>query len=319
MREARGHRAEIDALRLPGLEDRSFRGCIRHRREPLVGNITRSHRPLGRDTPPVISRPFELSPGVRWWPSTLWQTTTLELVRGTRRLLVDPGIAPWEVRDAAGDGVDAIVLTHADWDHVLGIGLLPDAQVVASRRTADRLALDGAREEIERKAAVFYIPLDGLERLRVDRVVDPPAEADLAGWRARFHSVPGHMDDATAIAFTEEGVLAVGDYLSACEAPFVHGSVNEYRATLRRLTQLIEGERPAHVVPGHGPPHDAERALAIAREDLAYLEAVIAFAEAGRSPDDAATVPLPPRVGAGNPAEHEATVRLACLESPRSG
>jgi RNA polymerase primary sigma factor len=46
----------------------------------------------------------ELTPSVRWWPSAVYQTSTVELRRDGVRLLVDPGIAPWEieeVRDAA--------------------------------------------------------------------------------------------------------------------------------------------------------------------------------------------------------------------------
>jgi glyoxylase-like metal-dependent hydrolase (beta-lactamase superfamily II) len=48
------------------------------------------------------------------------------------------------------------------------------------------------------------------------------------------------------------------------------GSVSAYLATLNRLESLvIEAD---HVVPGHGGPIDAQRALAILREDRAYLE-----------------------------------------------
>jgi glyoxylase-like metal-dependent hydrolase (beta-lactamase superfamily II) len=43
-----------------------------------------------------------------------------------------------------------------------------------------------------------------------------------------------------------------------------------YRATLERLRPLVE--QADHVVPGHGEVLDGARALAILREDLAYLE-----------------------------------------------
>jgi glyoxylase-like metal-dependent hydrolase (beta-lactamase superfamily II) len=48
------------------------------------------------------------------------------------------------------------------------------------------------------------------------------------------------------------------------------GSRSAYLATLRRLEPLVE--RAAVVVPGHGEPLDQVRALAILREDVAYLE-----------------------------------------------
>ena len=48
------------------------------------------------------------------------------------------------------------------------------------------------------------------------------------------------------------------------------GSRGAYAATLRRLQPLVE--RAAVVVPGHGEPLDQVRALALLREDLAYVE-----------------------------------------------
>ncbi|MGB2710594.1 MAG: MBL fold metallo-hydrolase, partial [Conexibacter sp.] len=50
------------------------------------------------------------------------------------------------------------------------------------------------------------------------------------------------------------------------------GSLDAYRATLERLAPLVE--QADTVVPGHGAPLDATRALAILREDAAYLDAL---------------------------------------------
>ena len=69
-------------------------------------------------------------------------------------------------------------------------------------------------------------------------------------------------------------VLVAGDYLSPVEIPMLSpgGSVAAYIATLNRLEPLVE--QADHVVPGHGGPIDGTRALAILREDRAYLEAL---------------------------------------------
>jgi glyoxylase-like metal-dependent hydrolase (beta-lactamase superfamily II) len=48
------------------------------------------------------------------------------------------------------------------------------------------------------------------------------------------------------------------------------GSRSAYLATLRRLEPLVE--QATWVVPGHGDVLDSARALAILREDRAYLE-----------------------------------------------
>ena len=79
-------------------------------------------------------------------------------------------------------------------------------------------------------------------------------------------------------------VLVAGDYLSPVEIPMIAegGSVAAYLATLKRLEPLVE--QADHVVPGHGGPIDATRALAILREDRAYLEGAAATARAAARP-----------------------------------
>jgi len=124
----------------------------------------------------------------------LWQTTTLELRRDGERLLIDPGIAPWEVEEAAGDGAGHVLLTHGDWDHVMGVGLLPDARVVASEQTARRIASGEAEQSVRKESAVFCLPLEGLEGLRVDQTV-APGELTIGSWQAVVHAAPGHTDD----------------------------------------------------------------------------------------------------------------------------
>jgi glyoxylase-like metal-dependent hydrolase (beta-lactamase superfamily II) len=78
--------------------------------------------------------------------------------------------------------------------------------------------------------------------------------------------------DGMAIWIPWARVLVAGDYLSPVEIPMISegGSRDAYLATLRRLEPLVE--QATTVVPGHGEPLDAVRALAILREDVAYLE-----------------------------------------------
>jgi glyoxylase-like metal-dependent hydrolase (beta-lactamase superfamily II) len=86
-------------------------------------------------------------------------------------------------------------------------------------------------------------------------------------------------------------VLVCGDYLSPVEIPWISegGSASAYQATLDRLEPLVE--RVEHVVPGHGGAIEAERALAVLREDRAYLTALLDEGEG-------ASLPLARRTGA---------------------
>jgi hydroxyacylglutathione hydrolase len=263
-----------------------------------------------------MPRAVPLTGTATWWPSTLYQTTTLELRRAGERLLVDPGISPWEVEEVVSAStmpVTQVLVTHADWDHVMGLGMLPDAQVTASRASAERIRSGAARAEIAREAAEFLIPLRSLERLHVEQEVDAPAEVRMGSWRGVCRGAPGHTDDGLIVSLPDEHLLVVGDYLSALEIPGVYDSVTEYRSTLQTLAGVIERERPQYVVVGHGKPHTSDEALQIADEDLAYLEAVLAHAEAGCPPDHAERIAVPARsAGAADRIMHAANVARAC-------
>jgi hydroxyacylglutathione hydrolase len=263
-----------------------------------------------------MPRAVPLTGTATWWPSTLYQTTTLELRRAGERLLVDPGISPWEIEEVVAAStmpVTQVLVTHADWDHVMALGLLPDAHVTASRASAERIRSGAARESIERETAEFLIAHRSIERLHVEQEVDAPAEVRMGPWRGVCRAAPGHTDDGLFVSLPDEHLLVVGDYLSALEIPGVYDSVADYRSTLQTLVGVIERERPQYVVVGHGKPHTCDDALRIADEDLEYLEAVLAYAEAGCPPDRAEQIAVPERsAGAADRAMHAANVARAC-------
>lgn len=263
-----------------------------------------------------MQRPLELSPTARWWPSTLWQTTTLEVERDGARLLVDPGVSPWEVREAAGGRpVHHVLITHADWDHVMGIGLLPEATVHACALSAARIRSGSATESVCQESRPFCLPLEGLDGMRVDSVIEPPAEVAIGPWSASVRAVPGHMPDCIVTWLPEDRLLVAGDYLSVLEIPFVYHSAWDYRDTLDALVGLIEDERPDHVVIGHGAPHDAFSARRVAEQDRVYMEALIAYGEGGGDPARPDAVAYPERGGSDDAKEHAANVQLVCEQA----
>ncbi len=263
-----------------------------------------------------MPRAMPLTEHATWWPSTAYQTTTLELRAAGQRLLVDPGISPWEIDElisASVEPVSQVLITHADWDHILGIPALPEAQITASRAAAERIDSGQARESVERESGEIYIAYGDLSGLRVDRRIDAPAEAELGPWHAVFRTGHGHTDDGVVTSFPEQGLLVTGDYLSGLEIPAAYVSVRDYRDTLHTLIGVIERERPHFVVVGHGRPHTSDQALRIADEDLDYIEAVLAFADGGCRPEEAGKIAVPDRGGGPFDATAHATnVRLAC-------
>ena len=266
-----------------------------------------------------MGRAVPLTDTATWWPSTLYQTTTLELRRGRERLLVDPGISPWEIEEVleAADGeVTQVLVTHADWDHVMALGMLPGARVTASTAAAERITSGQARESIEKESVEAYVPYRDLGGLHCEQAVDPPARVDLGPWQAVCRAGRGHTDDGLVSSFEDEGLLVIGDYLSSLEIPFAYSSVRDYRTTLEMLIGVIEREQPRWVVGGHGHPHDADAALRIADEDLDYVNALLAFADAGCPPEQAGRIAVPDRGGGPYDREaHPANVALACREA----
>jgi glyoxylase-like metal-dependent hydrolase (beta-lactamase superfamily II) len=263
-----------------------------------------------------MPRAIPLTGTATWWPSTLYQTTTLELRRAGERLLIDPGISPWEIEEvvaASAMPVTQVLVTHADWDHVMALGMLPDAQVTASAAATERIRSGSARAEIEQEGAEVLLAHRAIERLHVEQPVDPPADVRMGPWLGVCRPAPGHTDDGMVISLPDEHLLVVGDYLSSLEIPAAQASLQDYRVTLQMLVGVIERERPLYVVVGHGKPHTSEESLRIAAEDLDYVEAVLGYAEAGCPPGDAEQIALPERTaGAADRAVHAANVALAC-------
>jgi glyoxylase-like metal-dependent hydrolase (beta-lactamase superfamily II) len=263
-----------------------------------------------------MPRALPLTGTATWWPSTLYQTTTLELRRAGERLLIDPGVSPWEVEEvlaASAMPVTQVLVTHADWDHVMALGMLSDVQVTASAAATERIRSGAARAEIEAEGAQVLLAHRAIDRLHVEQVVEPPADVRLGPWLGVCRPGLGHTADGMVISLPDEHLLVAGDYLSSLEIPAAQASVDDYRTTLQMLVGVIERERPLYVVVGHGKPHTSEQALRIADADLDYIEAVLAYADAGCPPDRAEQIAVPARAaGAADLAVHAANVARAC-------
>jgi len=203
------------------------------------------------------------------------------LVRsGAEAFCIDSPVFPDEleilpaIAQQASFDVVGLLTTHADWDHVLGGYAFAEAPLGAAESTAARLinepgAAARALREFDEELYVTRpkpLSLPGAQRL------DVPGFVDIGSESLELHPADGHTVDGMAVWIPWARVLVAGDYLSPIEIPMLSpgGSVSAYLATLARLEPLVE--QADHVVPGHGGPIDGTRALAILREDRAYLE-----------------------------------------------
>ena len=215
--------------------------------------------------------------------SVKWQTTCTLLHHGEETFVVDSLIYPDEldalpgILGQAGWALSGLLVTHGDWDHVLGRLVFPDASVGVAETTAARLRAEPgvAARELREADEDDYVQRPRPLSLGQVQALPVPGKVELGG-DAELELIPaeGHTQDGMAIWAPFARVLCCGDYLSPVEIPWLqeHGDRDAYLATLRRLQPYVE--QADWVVPGHGSPIDAQRALAILREDLAYLEAL---------------------------------------------
>jgi glyoxylase-like metal-dependent hydrolase (beta-lactamase superfamily II) len=230
--------------------------------------------------------------------SRLWQTTCSLVRRGEEAFCIDSPVLPDElellptVAEQAGFKVVGLLATHADWDHMLG-------------RSAFRVPLGLAessarllREEpgaVQRRLREFdeehYVERAAPLALGTPQELPVPGRCGIGAGELDLHPTGGHTSDGMAIYVPWAQVLVAGDHLSPVEIPMISesGSLDAYLETLDRLEPLVS--RADSVVPGHGEPLDSERALAILREDRAYLQAL-------RTHGEAASLPLARRTAA---------------------
>lgn len=180
------------------------------------------------------------------------------------------------VEQAGFPAPQGLLVTHADFDHVLAPLAFPEATIGCAQSTAARLRAEpGAAQRALR---------DFDEQLQIERAplslgaVQPlavPGRCAIGADELQLHEATGHTVDGMAVWIGWARVLVAGDYLSSIEVPTLaegEGMIDAYLATLERLAPIVaEAE---HVVPGHGPVLDRARALAVLDEDRAYLIAL---------------------------------------------
>jgi glyoxylase-like metal-dependent hydrolase (beta-lactamase superfamily II) len=222
--------------------------------------------------------------------SLLWQTNAVALRAGGEAMLIDSPYFPEElealpqVLAGAGFEPDALIATHGDFDHLLGRLAFPGLALGLGETSVERLHREpgAAQRELRDHDSRFYV--EGRVPLALGQVqaLPVPGSVELGDREIELHPAEGHTSDGMALFARWCEVLVVGDYLSGVEIPMVV-SLPEYRATLARLSPLVEAAET--VVPGHGAPHDRDRALRVLDEDADYLDALERGEERPRLPE----------------------------------
>ena len=187
--------------------------------------------------------------------------------------LVDPGLTPDEISAlddvCQGSELRYVILTHADWDHVLGPEHLPPTTIVTHASYADDLDPHGIRmvlTRLEQRAGIarehrFDPPLP-------DLVFESELTLEVGELELRLEHAPGHTMSMLTVYESSTATLWAADVLSDIEIPLIAADLDAYERTLERISSLDV----ARLVVGHGSPTEdrteIRRRLA---EDQAYL------------------------------------------------
>lgn len=222
--------------------------------------------------------------------SVKWQTTCTVVHRGDETFIVDSPLYAEELESLPtllqqmGWGLSGLLATHGDYDHLLGRLAFPNAPLGVSETSAARLKAEmgDAARRLRDFDAEDYVQRRYPLRLGDVQALPVPGQLDIGDSALELLPAEGHTHDGMALWVPWAKVLIPGDYLSPVELPWLQeqGSRAGYLATLGRLKPYAE--QADWVVSGHGGPIDGARALAIMREDVAYLQALGEGGKAGR-------------------------------------
>jgi glyoxylase-like metal-dependent hydrolase (beta-lactamase superfamily II) len=225
-------------------------------------------------------RVVSLHPDILLATSAIWQTNCVIVRSGEETFVIDSPVLPEELdalpallEQAGFPAPSGLLATHADWDHLLGRLAFPGTSLGCAESTSARLTASPGMAQRELRAfdESFHIERSGPLMLGSIQPLPVPGRCSLGERELELHPADGHTEDGMAVAIGWVGVLVVGDYLSLVEAPQLaqESLLTAYLDTLRRLRPLVESA--GHIVPGHGPVLDRDRALGVLEEHIAYL------------------------------------------------
>jgi hydroxyacylglutathione hydrolase len=160
-------------------------------------------------------------------------------------VVIDPGGDAAELRlqlTSSGARCAAILVTHADADHVAGLADLAEA--------TEAPVYAPPKELMPRERATGWLAVRPYD---IDTEVTGGEKLDVAGITFEAIAIPGHSPDH--VAYYADGSLFSGDLIFAGSVGRVDLSGGDWATLLDSARALLERYPPETTVyPGHGPP-----------------------------------------------------------------
>lgn len=193
--------------------------------------------------------------------SALYQMTTTIIVTEKYVVMVDPGILPQEIEaiqaflsNQAIEKELMIIYTHHDFDHIIGAGAFPEAQVIVSRAFTQIANREELIKEMNQFDQSYYLERS-YEHVypQATYIIEEDGQTlSFNDLTLTFYLAPGHTDDGLFIMIEPLKLLIAGDYLSDIEFPFINSHYQNYVQTLNKANQLLVEYEIETLIPGHG-------------------------------------------------------------------
>ena len=156
----------------------------------------------------------------------MWQTNAVAMRAGEEAMLIDSPYFPDELEAlpgllaGAGFEPDALVATHADYDHLLGRVAFPELALGMGEPSVTRLHQEpgAAQRELRDKDAELYVERDRPLALGHVQALPVPGSIELGPEELELHPADGHTSDGMAVMARWCGVLCVGCLLYTSDA-----------------------------------------------------------------------------------------------------
>ena len=170
-------------------------------------------------------------------------------------ILIDPGSQPEKIiakLQEIDNPLTAILLTHAHFDHIMGLDTLkqayPNAQVYLHENEKEWL------KNPELNASVLMLPFPVTCKTNIDEYYVCDTPYNLSGLKFHVRHTPGHSIGGISLVFEEEELIFSGDALFAGAI----GRTDLPSGNHTQLLQSIEAELFSlpddyTIYPGHGP------------------------------------------------------------------
>lgn len=202
---------------------------------------------------PMKLKKFEVGP---------FSENTYLLLEDDQALIVDPGFSsPNEYKsfkselEDTGTELQAVCLTHAHVDHILGLHrVLRDFEVPVYLNHSDLYLWN----HFEQQSKAF-----GFQSVGFDFTPEPLPEQEgftMGNFMFDVLYTPGHAPDHVSLYFKEEGVLIAGDVIffeSIGRTDLYKGNFDTLAQSIREKLYILPDNTT--VYPGHGPVTTIER------------------------------------------------------------